>query len=331
MYKKEFDNIVLNQGKRFDAYMFYGQSSYLIESYAQKIAELHSDSPDEIAKVYFDEFDLNSVRDTLLQSSLFSSNNIVLIKIDKKLNKKDTTTLIEACNTNPDSVIIFACMGDGDFKTMGGYFTNKNNSVSIRFFAPYENEAIFMLKEKAQALNLNIDHSALSHLYFMHNSDLSFCMSDMEKLSILNEQITSKTVDYHCFGMGAVSIEEFLNKLLLGQSIKKELHLLLDEGINEIQLINRITDFVYQLMMIRSYMQINGRFNSRDVLGYSLPKNIESERVRLAQRYNIQKYLLMLEFLQDLELDLKSGKLNDINSFTQAVIRKFSFINSFIY
>jgi DNA polymerase-3 subunit delta len=331
VYKKEFDNLVLNQNKRFDAYMFYGQSSYLIEHYAAMVANLHADSPDEIEKIYFDEFDLNSIKDKLLQSSLFSSNNIVLVKTDKKLNKKDTTALIEACNTNPDSVIIFACMGDSDFKTMGGYFTNKTNSVSIRFFTPYESEAIFMLKQKAQELNLNIDHSALTHLYFMHNSDLSFCMSDMEKLSILNEQITSKTVDYHCFGMGAVSIEDFLNKLLQGQSIKKDLYLLLDEGINEIQLINRITDFVYQLMMIRSYMQINGTFNSRDVLGYSLPKNIETERVRLAQRYNIQKYLLMLEFLQDIELDLKSGKLNDINSFTQAILRKFSFINSFIY
>ncbi len=330
MYKKEFDNI-LNQGKKFDAYMFYGQSNYLIEHYANMVADIHSSSPDEIEKIYFDEFDLNSVKDKLLQSSLFSSNNIVLVKTAKKLNKKDTTSLIEACNTNPDSVVIFACMGDSDFKTMGGYFTAKNNSVSVRFFTPFESEAIFILKQKTQELNMNIDHSALTHLYFMHNSDLSFCMSDLQKLSILNEHITSKTVDYHCFGMGSISLEDFLNRLLLGQNIKDDLNLILEEGINEIQLINRTTDFVYQLMMIRSYMQINGSFDSREVLGYSLPKNIEQQRIQLAQRHNMQKYLLMLEFLQDIELDLKSGKLNDQNSFTQAVLRKFSFINSFIY
>lgn len=331
MYKKEFDNLVLNQGKRFDAYMFYGQSNYLIEYYAQLVANLHSSSPDEIEKIYFDDFDLNTTKDKLLQSSLFSSNNIVLVKLAKKLNKKDTTALIEACNTNPDSVIVFACMADSDFKTMAGYFSNKTNSVSIRFFTPFEGEAINMLKEKTKELNMNMEHSALTHLYFMHNSDLSFCMSDLEKLSILNEQITTKSVDFHCFGMGAVSLEEFLNKLLLGQNIKEDLNLLLEEGINEIQLVNRTADFVYQLMMIRSYMQINGSFNCRDVLGYSLPKNIEQQRVGLAQRHNMKKYLLMLEYLQDIELELKSGKLNDINSFTQAMIRKFSYINSFLY
>ena len=42
-----------------------------------------------VCKLYFEDYDFKYVRDKLLQSSLFSSNNIVLIKIDKKLPKKE--------------------------------------------------------------------------------------------------------------------------------------------------------------------------------------------------------------------------------------------------
>ncbi len=37
MYKKEFDGL-LRANKEFSAYMFYGQSDYLIERYANLVA-----------------------------------------------------------------------------------------------------------------------------------------------------------------------------------------------------------------------------------------------------------------------------------------------------
>jgi DNA polymerase-3 subunit delta len=325
MYKNEFDN-ALKQNKKFDAYMFFGQSNYLIEYYADLVAKNHTQSSDEIEKIYFDEFDINYVKDKLLQSSLFSSNNIVLVKTEKKLNKNDTMSLIEACNTNPDSVIIFACMGDGDFKLMSSYFSVKTNSVSVRLYPPFDNEAIYMLKQKAQELSLNIDHSAITHLYFMHNQNLSFCISDLQKLSILNEQITQKMVDFHCFGMGNITIDEFLIKLFSNQSIKNDLSRMFEEGINEIQLINRIIDFIQQLIMIISYMKLEGRFSLKDVLGYTLPKNIEAKRIQLAQKFTLEQYNTMLETLQTLELDLKSGKTIDQATYVQVALEKFSLI-----
>ena len=60
---------------------------FLIEQYALVIAQSLGNS-DEIEKLYFDDYDFKYVKDKLLQSSLFSSNNIVLIKTDKKIPKK---------------------------------------------------------------------------------------------------------------------------------------------------------------------------------------------------------------------------------------------------
>ena len=78
MYKNEFDN-ALKQNKEFNAYMFYGQSEYLIEKYANMVA---SSFNEEIEKIYFDDYDFKYCKDKLLQSSLFADKNILLIKLN---------------------------------------------------------------------------------------------------------------------------------------------------------------------------------------------------------------------------------------------------------
>ncbi len=272
MYKNEFDN-VLRQNKTFNAYMFFGQSTFLVESYTSMVAQNHGAS-DEIEKIYFDDYNFKYCHDKLLQSSLFSSNNILIIKTEKKLPKKEVSALIEACNTNPDSIVIFACIGDADFRTMSGYFGTKTKSVSIRMFSPNPYEVSKILEVEAVKLGLRYDTTALNHLFFMHRQDLTLTVNDLKKLSILNEQISAKVIDQHCFGIGGVSIEDFLHNLLQGHDINSDIHALLEEGLNEIYLLNQITAFVQQLFMISSYTRINGQANAKEILGYVPPKAI---------------------------------------------------------
>ena len=322
MYKNEFDNL-LRQNKLFNAYMFYGQSNFLIEHYTSLIANILG-TPDEIEKLYFDDFDFKYAKDKLLQSSLFASNNILIIKLDKKLNKKEVVTLIEACNTNPDSKVIFACMGDGDFKTMGGYFTQKLNAVSIRMFSPFPNEAVKIIENQAKELNLNYEISALNNLYFMHRQDLSLCVNDLKKLSILEERITPDVVYEHCFGIGAVDFEEFLHNLMSAQDISDDLELLLEEGMNEIYLLTQITSFVQQLFMISSYARIHGSANAKEILGFVPPKNVWEKKTRLAINIKPELFLEILDYLLKIELELKSSKISNQNIYLQACLRKIS-------
>lgn len=320
MYKNEFDNHLRN-GKKYSAYMFYGQVNYLIEKYALDIAKSFG-ADDEIEKLYFDDYDFKYAKNKLLQSSLFSSNNILLIKCDKKIPKKEVDELILACNTNPDSVVIFSCLGDGDFKTMEKSFSPKTNSVAVRFFQPFDNQAVQMLQQEAQALNMTCEMSALSHLYFMHKNDLALCVNDLKKLAVLGEKITPNLVNKHCFGIGAVNFEDFLHNLLSGKDIGDELTTLLEEGVNEIFLLTQVTSFVQQLFMISAYARTFGQPNPKEILGFVPPKNVWEKKSKLAINIKPEVFEKILAYLLDIELDLKSSKIDNPNLYIQACLYK---------
>ena len=322
MYKSEFDN-TLRQNKTYNAYMFFGQSTFLIENYTAMVASNHGAS-DEIEKIYFDDYNFKHCHDKLVQSSLFSSNNILIIKIEKKLPKKEVSALIDACNINPDSVVIFACIGDADFRAMSGYFSEKTKSVSVRIFAPNPYESTKILEEEAIKLGLRYDTTALNHLYFMHRQDLALTVNDFKKLSILDEQISAKVIDQHCFGIGAVSLEDFLHNLLQGLDIREDINALLEEGLNEIYLLNQISAFIQQLFMISSYTRINGAANAKEILGFAPPKAIWDKKAKLAIAIKPQLFLKMFNYLNNLELELKSGKISNQNIYLQSCLIKFS-------
>ena len=319
MYKSEFDKL---DSLDFNAYLFWGQNDFLIEKYALNTAAKLANG-DDIAKIYFDEYNFQNALDMLLQSSLFSSTNILLIKTDKKIPKKELDQLVDACRINSDSKLIIACVGDRDFKSMQNSFTKKTNGVFVRFYPLKDWEAINFLADEAKKIGLKIDNHALEFLYSMHQKDLGLSVSDLFKLSILDETITSKTISIHCFGLGSVNIDDFLEKLLLGGNINKDLYYLLEEGINEIQLLSKISGFIQTLFMINSYLKLYGNLNIIDIWGYPLPKQIASKQANIATKFKQDDFLYMLNFLQELELELKSGNITDTNAYLQAKLRNF--------
>ena len=322
MYKNEFDNC-LKQGKRFKAYMFYGQSIFLIEQYSLAIAQSLGQS-DEVEKLYFDDYDFKYAKDKLLQSSLFSSNNILLVKVEKKIPKKEVDSLIEACNLNPDSTLIFACLGDTDFKTMESSFSLKTNSAAVRFFQPTDTEAIKFIEYEAKQLGIQYEIRALNHLYFMHKNDLALCVNDLKKLAILDEIITVNLIDNNCFGIGIVNFEDFLHDLLSGKDISEDLNLILEEGMNEIFLLNQVTSFVQQLFMISSYARTIGQPNPKEILGFVPPKNIWEKKSKLAINKKPEVFQEILEYLLNIELEFKTSKIDNQSLYLQASLRKFT-------
>ena len=322
MYKNEFDNC-LKQGKRFKAYMFYGQSIFLIEQYSLAIAQSLGQR-DEVEKLYFDDYDFKYAKDKLLQSSLFSSNNILLVKVEKKIPKKEVDSLIEACNLNPDSTLIFACLGDTDFKTMESSFSLKTNSAAVRFFQPTDTEAIKFIEYEAKQLGIQYEISALNHLYFMHKNDLALCVNDLKKLAILDEIITVNLIDNNCFGIGIVNFEDFLHDLLSGKDISEDLNSILEEGMNEIFLLNQVTSFVQQLFMISSYARTIGQPNPKEILGFVPPKNIWEKKSKLAINKKPEVFQEILEYLLNIELEFKTSKIDNQSLYLQASLRKFT-------
>lgn len=322
MYKNVFDK-ELASGITYNGYMFYGQCDYLVEQYSNNIA-LQLANGEDIQKIYFDEYDFKECSNFLSQSSLFSANNILLIKSVKTIPKKEVDALLDICSTNSDSKVIFCCIGETDFKNMAKSFTKKTKSVEVRFFTPTDKEAIHILNEEVKKRNLQCGFRELQYLYNMHQKDLSLSANDLNKLAILDQPISVNIINSQCFGMGAVIIDDFFNKLFGGGNINRDLYMLLEEGMNEIYLINQTTSFIQQLFNINSYFRLYGRLDIVEIWGFKLPTNIANARASLAQRYKQEQFLEFLEFFLQLELELKTKTHLDTNSYTQACFRKFS-------
>lgn len=322
MYKNVFDK-ELTTNIVYNGYMFYGQDDYLIQNYSD-IISIKLANGDDIYKVYFDEYNFKDCVNYLSQSSLFSSSNILLIKTMKKIPKKEVDELISICKTNPDSFVIFSCIGETDFKTMAKSFTKKSSSVEVRFFPPTDQEALQILNKEIQKHNLECGFGELQYLYNMHQKDLSLCVNDLNKLSILQTPISVNIINAQCFGMGGVSIDDFFNKLFTGQNINRDLYMILEEGMNEINLINQTTTFIQQLFNINSYLKLYGQLNILDIWGYKLPQNIANARAAIAMKFKIEELSEMLNYFTSLELELKTKSGLDINSYTQAQYRNFS-------
>ena len=141
---------------------------HLVEDYSLKVA-LRLANGEDINKIYFDEYNFDFAYNVLSQSSLFSSTNILLIIINKKIVKKDVDKLINACELNNDSKVIFSCLGEIDFRVMSKSFTHKTNSCQVRFFTPYDNEAIAILNEKSLTLGVKTDSNTLMYLIIFLN------------------------------------------------------------------------------------------------------------------------------------------------------------------
>ncbi|PIF03823.1 MAG: DNA polymerase III subunit delta [Arcobacter sp.] len=322
MYKNQFDN-EFSSNIIYNGYMFYGQCDYLIDQYTNKVA-LKLANGEDIQKIYFDEYNFKECDTFLSQSSLFSSKNILVIKTLKKIPKKEMDSLIASCNTNPDSFLIVACVGETDFKSMTKSFSKKTNSCEVRFFNPSDQEAIHILNAVIQEKNMVCGFTELQYLYNMHQKDLSLAVNDLNKLEILQKPITANIINAQCFGMGAVSIDDFFIKLFTAQPINKDLYMILEEGMNEIYLINQTTSFVQQLFTINTYLKLHGQLNIIEIWGYKLPANIANTRASIAIKFNDNDFKKMFNFFLNLELELKTKKGLEINSYIQAQFRNFS-------
>lgn len=322
MYKNQFDK-EFSSNVNYNSFLFYGACDYLVQKYSDDVS-LRLANGDDINKIYFDEYNFKDCESYLSQSSLFSANNVLLIKTAKKIPKKELDQLVAMCNTNPDSSLIISCIGTIDFKSMAKSFTKKTNSAELRFYQPTDQEAVNTLKELAKVKNVDCGFGELQYLYNMHQKDLSLCANDLNKLAILDVQITSNIINTQCFGMGAVSLDDFFYKLFMGNSINKDLYMLLEEGMNEVHLVTQTTGFIKQLFSINSYIKINGQLNVIEIWGYPLPEPIAKKRANVASKFNKDDFLRMFNYFQNLELELKTKNTLDKNSYTQACFRNFS-------
>ncbi len=321
MYKKELELHIKNNTLA-KSYLFYGACEYQINLYADKILSLWAQG-DEINKFYFDEYDFSAVKASLSQSSLFGDKNLVRIKTDKAIPKKELDVLVGICAKNENAFLALECYNEEKAKNMAKSFSKKLKADFVRFFKANMGEAMSYLAQSAKQIELNIQPYALSHLYATHNEDLSLSMAELEKLSILDREVNKSDVDSLIFGMGEVNMEEFISNIIDKKDVKKDFDMLSQSGqFDEIFLINSLEKYISQLFLFHVYIKLNGNLDVRAILGYSLPPQLAQKRSRQSMNLDINVFSDLLKCLIETEYAIKSTSFKDKSTYLLSAILK---------
>lgn len=304
MYKQEFEQILKTRLPK--SALIYGENSYAIEQYINfYITKLGA--IDDKLKLYFDDYNFEQARSYLSQNSLFGNTNLLIIKSEKAIPKKELETLLEMTKKNQDNYLLYIYYGVAkDIKTSTSLFKS-NDSVEVRLFEPSIKDSTLVLQNKANNIGLNIDHYALESLIIMLNNNLMLCSSELDKLNILNREVTIKDINELVFSETSLSAEKLLIDLCNKKLSLATINTLLDLGEDTNSIIRATQNFLNQILLFQAYIKINGSVNSQDILGYKLPKQIEEQKASLANRIKSSKLLKAFEYVLQCELEIKSA------------------------
>ena len=312
MYKREFD-ARLQQGIP-KAILLYGENDYLLQHYTELITE-RLQAKESAQVYYFDEYDFDAAKAYLSQSSLFGGINLLILKHDKKIPKKELETLISLCTKKEDSYLLYLYYGSAkDAKSLQGTFSEKKGGVWVRFFEPDIREATGLLHAEAERLGLAIDGYTLQHLLHALQNNLALAKKELEKLAVFDRPVTSKDIDASVYSLSAPATETLLMELFEKRPVTQTLSKLLEMGEDEFAVLRAIAYFVEQIFLFNAYIKLHGRIDSAEILGYKLPKRIEEQKARLAARINSATLLKICETILEGEERLKqsSGKQKEV-------------------
>jgi len=305
MYQREFDQRLKQTLPK--AVLLYGENDYLIDYYIDMYIK-KTDAKDSMLSLYHDEWNFEQAKNFLSQTSLFGGTNLVVVKHEKKIPKKELDVLVALANKNEDNYFIYGYAGAAkDARSMQAAFTDKKGGVWVRFFEPNVREGVIVLQQKAQEIKLDIDHYALQHLMLILNNNLALCANELDKLAILGTKVTGKDIDRLVYSTAPLATEQLLIDLFNKKPITATITKLLDLGEDEASLLRSTQYFANQIFLFHAYIKLNGHVDSAAILGYKLPKQIEEQKAQLALRVKSASLLKIFEHLLESELLIKKA------------------------
>jgi len=305
MYQREFDQRLKQALPK--AVLLYGENEYLIDHYIDTYIK-KTDAKESMLSLYHDEWHFEQAKNFLSQTSLFGGTNLLVVKHEKKIPKKELDVLVALANKNPDNYFIYGYAGAAkDAKSMQAAFTDKKGGVWVRFFEPNIRDGIAILQQKAQTIHLDIDHYALQHLMLILNNNLALCANELNKLAILGTKVTGKDIDRLVYSTAPLATEQLLIDLFNKKPITEMITKLLEIGEDESKILRSTQFFVNQIFLFHAYIKLNGHVDSAAILGYKLPKHIEEQKAQLALRVKSAALLKICEHLLESELAMKKA------------------------
>jgi len=305
MYQREFEQRLRQALPK--AVLFYGLDDYMIDHNIEHY-KTHLDAKESMLTLYYDEWNFEQAKNYLSQSSLFGGTNLLIVKGENKIPKKELDQLIVLANKNADNYFLYHFdEKKTSAKSLQSSFTDKKGGAWVRFFEPNIRDGVALLQHKAQSIQLDIDHYALQHLMLVLNNNLALCANELDKLAILGTKVTGKDIDRLVYSTAPLATEQLLIDLFNKKPITDTITKLLDIGEDEAAILRATQYFVNQIFLFHAYIKLNGHVDSAAILGYKLPKPIEEQKAQLALKVKSASLLKIFEHLLESELAIKKA------------------------
>jgi len=305
MYRSEFENVLKDSLP--NSVLLYGENSFFFDYYA-KLYKERLGAKEELLEHFYDEYSYEQAKAYLSQGSLFGGINLYILRTDKKVPKKELDFLLEAIKKNPDNYFLYIYEGgSSNAKSLQSSFSKKNSAIWVRFFEANLREASEFATKKAQELNLNITPYAINHLINLLNLNMALITKELEKLAILEKPIEAIDIDNLVYSTAPLAVEKMIISLFKKEDITQTINKLIELGEDEFSILRSIQRFLQQLFLFHAYIKLHGAPNSKEILGYQLPKFIEQERAALAVRIKSSKLLKIYQELLEAELKIKQS------------------------
>nr|WP_321266308.1 DNA polymerase III subunit delta [uncultured Sulfurimonas sp.] len=315
MYKTEFDKHLQNANIS-NSFILFGESSFFIDSYTKKLSNIEDAST---LIFYYDEYDFKSAKAHLSQASLFGGINLLIIKSEKKIPKKELDDFIDLCEKNQNNFFIYSYYGS-DYKTYNKAFAKKS-TMCVRFFHPNHNEAINIIAQVVEEKNVNMDKYSIAHLLNIHNGDIALASNEIEKFRVYDKAITTKDIEQLVSGLAEIGMDDFIKKIILKKDFTQDLSNILEHGEDEIRIVTALTSYLTQLYMFNIYIRVNGAPNALEILGYPAPKFVVDEKAALSLKIKPNIYYKLHELLLSSELKMKSSGVDKSAILLSSLIR----------
>lgn len=331
MYKKDLDSL-LSKPNPPRAYLLYGADEFLISHYGSKIAALLSGGQ-EVQRFFYDECDVESIHSLLSQNSLFGGDTFIVLKLDKKLDKKSCESLLKAIESNPSNALIIefyisSAKSEAEYMQDARAFANAFRSgnipvAEVRFFEPSVQESLEFLRTRTKELGIEIHTQDLRYILELQNNNLAIAHKELEKFCIgLDSQngvraVSSEEVRFLCEGIASFSIEELFCAVMDKKPFVKILQSIYEEGTSEVMLVRELQRFFYQLFLFFSYIKTRGNLNASDILGFTPPKHILERQRKYCLYFKQTDYIEIFDLLNRWDMDAKNGKSK--NSLTNLI------------
>lgn len=321
MTKRDLDQYLKTSTPQ--ACLFYGEGEFWIDYYSKLIAPRLA-LKEDTSVFYYGDYDFAQVYELLNQSSLFGDRILAILKVDKKIFKKDLTGLLDALSRNPDNSLIIEfyrnekkSLGEysRDFRDMVASFKGER-AIEVRFYEPNANEGVGVLIQRANELGIKIHSQLLSMILDLQNGDIAIALQELEKFTLYPREITEKDVSFLCSSLGSVEIDDLIEALLKkkGDKVIEFYTQLEEEGVAEMELLKTLEDYFYRLFLVFVSLRAYGRFDAKEVLGYTPPSFVQNKLVQEAQSIREKQYQKTFEILIEWRENIFFGKGKECNA-----------------